>query len=119
MRKLLLFGCLLSLLVACDRETFCDERWAEVNVQVNGPRLDQYFTIRNATGDTLRELMPEQSEGYYWVLDDRFQSLLEGREETFRFLGFISDSLVVEAPFKIGADKCHIFKVSGPEVIDL
>jgi hypothetical protein len=85
-----------------------------VTIIVNGEPLDDFFTIRLKSNDTLRltrdNLIDQNS---YPVLDDSFQKILEGKTEEFRFLGFKNNVMVVNEPFVIKADKCHIEYVNG------
>jgi hypothetical protein len=44
---------------------------------------------------------------------------LAGKEERFRFVGILNDTVALDIPFRIGADDCHVYKVSGPEEVTL
>lgn len=94
--------------------------WRSVVINVNGPDLDKFFTIRESTGDTIR-LPRDNTPGAktYPVLTDGYQPILQGRTENFKFKGFINDSLVVNELFVISADQCHINYVSGNTSITL
>lgn len=110
----------LSVLSACNEELACTMEFKTVRVEINGPNLTSYYTLNRGTGDTIRiDQNNVPSQGVYPILDDRFQSMLEGRSENFRFEGWINDSLVVQADYVIEADRCHINYVSGPLQITL
>lgn len=114
MAFLLIF--LLGTASACKEDpTACTMEFRTVTVTVNGPALTSYFTLRTSTGDTIRT-DPQNiggQAGVYPILDDSFQSTIQGRTENFIFKGFINDSLVVNESYGIAADVCHINYVSG------
>ena len=124
MKKLFLITllvCVLPLLFACnDEELACTMEFRTVSVEINGPALSSYYTLNRGTGDTIRIGQENiAGTGHYPILDDTYQSLLEGRTEDFRFEGWVNDSMVVQADYVIAADKCHIDYVSGPLQINL
>ncbi|MFN4123921.1 MAG: hypothetical protein ACK4GL_11535 [Flavobacteriales bacterium] len=90
-----------------------------IGVIVNGANLDDYFTIRVKTGDTLRFSNNGFHSNYYIVLDDNYQKIIERKSEPFLFIGNENGEIRVSETFVIKADECHINKVSGPEVINL
>lgn len=109
------------LFTACnDDQVACTMEFRTVAVQINGPSLTSYYTLQRGTGDTIR-IGQENigGSGSYPILDDLYQSVLEGRSEQFRFEGWVNDSMVVQADYVIAADKCHIDYVSGPLQINL
>jgi hypothetical protein len=75
-------------------------------------KLDEAYTINTKTSDTIRH---EQNLGDmgYTVLDDSYQKHLVNTSSTFQFIGIKDGKQVVNAPFVISADCCHISKVSG------
>ncbi|WP_215231770.1 hypothetical protein [Dyadobacter linearis] len=92
----------------------CTEEFRSVGLEVSGEPLTEFYTVRLATSDTLRarsEFVPESR--WYWVLDDSYQKLLANRQEVFKFVGKRGSAIVVQEEYTIGADACHIFKVSG------
>lgn len=126
MKKGIVFLTLCMLFLGCkkDRDTskkhFCTEIFAMVTIQVNGGPLDDFFTIRESTGDTLRhDVNGLIEEGQYIVLDDNFAATLKNREETFIFTGIVGKEKVVEEPFVIKADDCHIDYVSGKREVSI
>jgi hypothetical protein len=85
-----------------------------VQIKVIGSTLDDFYTIRLSTADTLRhDLLNPGETDYYTVLDDNFQSVLKDKTETFRFVGVLNASVVVDEAIVIQADACHINYVSG------
>lgn len=97
-----------------EKPVMCTMEFRTVSIIVNGDPLDEFFTIRLKTNDTLRLSSDNLIDpNTYPVLDDSFQKILEGKTEEFRFLGFKNNVMVVNEPFVIRADKCHIEYVSG------
>lgn len=92
-----------------------------VTIEVNGGVLDSYHTLRVSTGDIIN--IEEDPLGFfeniYTVLNDNYLSLIVNKTETFIFKGYINDQLVVEEPFVISGDQCHINYVSGNTQVDL
>lgn len=107
----------LSVLTSCaekEKPVMCTMEFRTITIMVKGEPLDEFFTIRLKSNDTLRLSLDNMTgENYYPVLDDSFQKLLEGKTEEFRFIGFKNNVMVVNEPFVIKADKCHIEYVSG------
>jgi hypothetical protein len=92
--------------------------FASVSIEVLGTSLDDHYTIRNSTGDTIR-IGNTPFQNNYTVLDDNYQNILENKQESFRFVGIKSGIKVVDEIFIISADKCHISKVSGKTSITI
>ncbi len=106
----------LAIISACSfpDDTACTMEFRTVGIQTAGLQLQNHYTLRIATGDTLRhDTMGGFSPGYYVVLDDRAAPWLKGTVEDFVFEGWLNDSLLIHEPFRIGADACHIEWVSG------
>lgn len=118
----LLIFCTIVIIQACVPEktaVMCTMEFRTIGVIVNGANLDDVFTIRVKTGDTLRFANGGFQSNYYIVLDDNFQKIIERKSEPFLFVGKENGELRVSETFVIKADECHIDKVSGPEVINL
>jgi len=99
----------------------CTAEFRMVSIEVVGDSLTDFFTYHSATGDTIRHndsFLPFQMT--YLVLTDNSKSIILDSDSTsFVFKGFIDDSMVVNEPFEIGANRCHIFKISGRSKIVL
>ena len=94
----------------------CTEEFRSARVKVPGEPLTEFFTIRLSNSDTIR--YPDKydpKQGYYLVLDDSYQPKLEGRQDTFRFIGKRNNIIVVQEDYVFKADQCHITKVSGKD----
>ena len=115
MRNIMILATLgaASLFSACDFEVACTEEFRSITIEIpNGP-LDDAYTVRVATGDTLGFNNQTFVENVYTVLDDSYQSEIENSEETFIFIGEVGGQVVIEEEYVIEADMCHINKVSG------
>jgi hypothetical protein len=123
-RMLFLFPAifLFSLISSCQQQVeqvICTMEFRTVSITVNGASLTEYYTLRESTGDTIRiSRQNVPGNNAYPVLDDSYQRTLQDRVENFRFQGWINDSLRANESFVIGADKCHIYYVSGNQVVD-
>ena len=116
----LAFGIVLLSCKKKDDDVACTMEFRMVQIRVIGAPLEDYYTIRESTGDTLRHDSFSSGETeYYTVLDDNFQSVLKGKTETFRFVGIQNDLVVVNEPIVIRADACHIEYVSGKLEVEL
>ncbi len=105
----------------CPEDIACTEIFSMVTVQVSGPdgmpaSLDEVYTIRTSTGE---KIIPDQSigGGVYVVLDDSYRQKLQQQKDEFRLVGMQNGQKVLEEPFVIEADCCHIRKVSGADTL--
>ena len=129
--KSLLFSAVLVLTApvflatSCDRgkcppDVACTEIFVMVTVKVtdqqgNPVKLDEAYAIRKDNGETIR---PEQSmDGMYVVLDDSYQRKMPRESHTFHFVGKKDGKTVIDEPYLISADCCHISKLNGKEEI--
>ena len=114
-----IFGIALFSLPSCnDKGIICTEEFAMVGITVSGQALDRCFTIRLSTSDTL-STNSFHFENWYTIATDELREDLRNRKENFRFYGLINDSVVVMEDYVIGADDCHIYKVSGRDSVAL
>ena len=123
-QALLLTLSLVALLgmTSCEQndEVACTAEFVTIAITVNGDALDDYYTIREDTGDTLRIGRENVwGENVYPVLDDSYHAMLRNRTEPFRFQGVVAGAVVVDEPFVIKADECHVIYVSGKQEVDL
>lgn len=118
--KSLLFSmtAVISLSFQCKKdEPVCTMEFRTVSIKVIGEPLDDFYTIRNSNGDTLRFEQYMSEGGYYVVLDDSFHQAIKNSTENFTAVGVINGSKVLEEVFVIKADACHVDKVSGAEEV--
>lgn len=102
----------------CNSNVICTEMFAMITIQVkdttgNGIKLDSAYTLR--TGDNEKLYLEHNTfiDGAYVVLDDNYQQKLANKKDTFRFVGYKNGSQIINEPFIISADCCHISKESG------
>jgi hypothetical protein len=93
-----------------------------VTVQVvdaagNPVKLDEAYSIRSGTNEKINSTQESGMNNSYVVLDDSYQKKLAQSTSTFRFIGIKNSKQVIDEPFVISADCCHIKKNSGPAKI--
>lgn len=106
---------------SCDNEVACTEIFGTIGITVTGDSLTNYYSLRESNNDTIRIPYPYQTvKGlFYGVLDDSYHPKIKNNSAAFRFIGEINDSIVINEPFIIEGDDCHINKVSGKSEIQL
>lgn len=112
----------ILILISCtkDEEVICTMEYRYISIDVKGGILDDFYTIRKYTGDTIRNEKDNIiGNNSYIILSDNYQNKIKNKEEIFIFKGYITDSLVVNEQFIIKADECHIDYVSGNKEINL
>ncbi len=117
--RLSAWALLLLGTTACGEDLFCIDQLESVFITVKGDPLDDVYTIRKATGDTLRfyQFPGDGDARIYTVMTDSLRPQLEKRTETFVFQGLSAGEIVVNEPFDITADRCHIQYVSGVQEV--
>src|SRR5690606_31520962 len=95
----------------------CTMMFAMVTVEVVAPdgtpvTLDEVYTIRSKDGTKL-QMEQHNGAGNYVILDDSYQKTLANSSEPFRFVGIKNGVQVVDEPYTIGADCCHVSRNSG------
>ena len=112
----------ILIIISCtkDEEVICTMEYRYISIDVKGGILDDFYTIRKYTGDTIRyEKDNIIGNNSYIILSDNYQNKIKNKEEIFIFKGYITDSLVVNEQYVIKADECHINYVSGKNEINL
>ncbi len=102
----------------------CTMMFAMITVEVkdnngNAVVLDEHYTIRESNGAKITPDSQMPNSGTYTVLDDSFVSTLKNRQEKFRFIGKKNGVEVINEPYTISADCCHVNKESGKSEITL
>ncbi len=117
---IIFFTILFFISCAKEEEVICTMEWRYISIDVKGGVLDNFYTIRKYTGDTIRyEKDNILGNNSYIILSDNYQNKIKNKEEIFIFKGYITDSLVVNEQYIIKADECHINYVSGKKEINL
>ena len=112
----------ILIIISCtkDEEVICTMEYRYILIDVKGGILDDFYTIRKYTGDTIRNEKDNIiGNNSYIILSDNYQNKIKNKEEIFIFKGYITDSLVVNEQYVIKADECHINYVSGKKEINL
>ena len=112
----------ILIVISCtkDEEVICTMEYRYISIDVKGGILDDFYTIRKYTGDTIRNEKDNIiGNNSYIILSDNYQNKIKNKEEIFIFKGYITDSLVVNEQYVIKADECHIDYVSGKKEINL
>lgn len=127
MKKIILYF-LLSIgfytLISCastqtQEDIICSTQFKMLNVGINGQQLDGFYTLRISDQDTIKIEDPSAEDSFYPILNDNYHTNLVNKRDSFHFIGLINDSIVVESPFVIGGDECHIYLHSGSQTINL
>lgn len=124
MRSLLTIFITALFLHSCDlpedNQVFCTKEFRTISVTITGGELDDFYTLRKSTGDTIKYGLEDVPfTDTYPILDDGFQATIAKSEEIFDFFGLINAIIVVDEEYIISADECHINLVSGETEIDL
>ena len=106
----------------CARDIICTEIFASVMVTVkdtngNPVVLDEYYTIREKTGEKISRPGSIPENGMYVVVDDNFIGELKKSYEGFRFIGKKNGVEVVNEIYEVQGDCCHVNKRSGKETV--
>ena len=99
-----------------DGGVVCTEQFESIVVNVTGDLPDEVYTVQQNTRDTLT-FPQDLSVGVYVVIDDSYAEELRNSQETFWFHAVRNGSVEIRQEFVVGADECHIFKVTGPDSI--
>jgi len=123
MKNLFILLSVLALFASsCDTKkndsVMCTEIFVMVGVEIEGKTLDSFYTIDVNRGQKIYHT-EYQNDNWYPVATDMLLSRLKSSQDEFLFVGYISGEEVIREKYIIGADQCHIFKVSGPEKIEL
>ena len=106
----------------CDG-VFCTGVFNEIKITVvdNNKKpvlIDEFYTIRTSTNDTLyNSSITLNITPYKVVLDDSYLPKLRNQRDIFRYLAFYKKRLVADQPYTISADCCHIKKELGADTI--
>ncbi|SDK17100.1 hypothetical protein SAMN05421823_10252 [Catalinimonas alkaloidigena] len=113
----------------CTGQEICTEIFVSVVVTVTTAEgqpvaLDRYYTKHIQTGEVF-QLQPDatdslrQANGTYPVVSDAQRDKLAPEGSPLLFVGEKNGSVVVERPYTVGHDCCHIQRISGETDITL
>lgn len=86
------------------------------NAQGQAVTPDEVFTIRQSTGEKI-SYPHNMGPGYYTVLEDSYQPVLSKKRDVFVLVGKKAGAKLFEEPYEVSADRCHINKISGKDII--
>ncbi|MBZ4188653.1 hypothetical protein [Niabella beijingensis] len=111
---------------ACERRSvpadrMCTEEYRFLNVKlrsVSGEtvKLDTFYTRIVGSNVTFHanNTIPDAGNGYYAVVTDgQLQLLPEQKNTELRFIGIKNDKTIVNEPYMVKNNGCHIEKISG------
>ncbi len=129
-RLILLFGILLfTFSCAKDEEKecsgICTEEFRIITVSItdaeNNPVLLDSLSITDLSNNRNLDLSENNflDDGIYAIFDDTFSQDYRNEEIELLFQGFQEEDLIVEENYKVGADCCHVYHISGDLEIEL
>lgn len=82
-------------------------------------KADRVFTLRTDKkgADTVKSYKSDGINNTYIVVDDNYVSEMQNSTHTFKFVCMRNGVVIVDEPFTISADCCHIKKESGKETL--
>lgn len=118
--KLKYFGYFVAMaiiLISCEED--CDDVYRIHSVEVRAESLQEAYTVRTRTDDTLyRYTEIEGDTNTFIVAGDEFEDRLSQSGESFLFHLRTSDSLY-QYTYLFEAVECHVEKLSGHDRITL
>jgi len=107
----------------CPPNTPCTMMFASVSVNITDEKgepvtFSEIYTLRKSTGEILTYMHPAIEHSYI-VVDDSYQKNLVNQTDTFQLIGKKDGEIIMNEPFVINADCCHINKLSGKSEIIL
>lgn len=102
----------------------CTMMFAMITVEVKDNmgrpvKLDEYYTLRDKTGEKLVMQALAADSGQYTVIDDSYINTLKNKSEQFRFVGKKNGVEVINEPYEVEGDCCHVSRKSGKTSITL
>ncbi len=105
-------------------EIACTEEFKTIVVKIENPveepiALDDFKVIhlRNQNDITREfsttELEQMQATGTYTLFGDEFSDDIQNFQIEIQFIGFVDGQEIVRSDYRVGADCCHVYYVSG------
>ncbi|MGW1456648.1 hypothetical protein ACWBC2_16805 [Salegentibacter agarivorans] len=129
-RFILLVGILLFTF-SCGKEEkrecngICTEEFRSISVELTNaegnPVVLDSIALRDITNNREIDLNSTENagNGFYSIFNDNLVPEYKNEEINLLFKGFQEENLILEQEYKVGADCCHIYHVSGPLEIQL
>lgn len=125
-RFILLVG-LIVFTSSCEKDLnrecsgICTEEFRTITAEITdaeaNPVLLDSLSIIDITNDLELDLSLLDSQfenGFYTIFNDNFVSEYRNQEISLHFRGFQEGELIVTETYKVGADCCHVYYISGP-----
>lgn len=97
----------------------CTEEYKVIAVSItddeNNPVLLDSVSITDISSNRNLDLNKNNflEDGVYVIFDDTFSQDYQNEEISLLFQGFQQEELFVEETYKVGADCCHVYHISG------
>lgn len=78
--------------------------------------LDEAYSVKQSTGEVIRG-GNHPGDGIYTILDDGYQKRIATIGVDLRFIGKKNGTVVVDEPYRVIADCCHVSKASGKDTL--
>lgn len=114
-----LLSCAETKKATCAGDVICTQMFVSLNVQVtstSGATLDSVVTIRE---DKAGRFSGSGADGNYVVLDDSYLNDLKMTTGRFTLKGYKAGQVVINEPYTISADCCHIMLKSGKKELTI
>ena len=120
----------LLLLLGCNDDksdcpdTICTQNFVTITVFINDTNanpisLDRFEVLIIESGVDITRIVSEtafeimQQTGAYPVFGDEYQPSFANTEVQINFKGIINDQVIVNEDYTVGADCCHVYRISG------
>ena len=123
MKNLAFFFLLFLGLAACNDDdmngVICTEDFRIVSVTIEADTLPtSVYYIEGATTANVAMDKLDGSDNVYVLMTDANQDVHEGVTKSYLVEGVDADgNQLFSETYEVSADQCHIFKVSGPDVV--
>ncbi|PKD16614.1 hypothetical protein APR41_07330 [Salegentibacter salinarum] len=103
----------------------CTEEFKSINVEITdseeNPVVLDSTSLTDITNNREVDLNStgDIENGFYTIFNDNLLPEYKNEEIDLLFKGFQEENLIVEQEYRIGADCCHVYPISGPLVIQL
>lgn len=103
----------------------CTTQFESIGVEIttSDHLFDAFYLLNDQTQEKKRIIAtPNNSQNttaYYTLIDDSLQKELQGKKVAYTLIAVKSGIQVIEEPYIFSADACHVFKISGKEIITI
>ena len=117
--SLLIFNCASKKVEEnLDQEMIiCTMQFVSIPVEIKGETIDELYLINNQTKE--KKVLKKNHQSFYTLIDDSSKNTLKNKEIEYTLIGKHKTQKVIEEPYILGADACHVYKKSGKDIIVL